>query len=309
MAPEQHNSNSEVKDAWARTGTGAGLGAYFALTFTMSWLAWWAMVVFRIPAGSVSPGQPIPTPSGLLLFALGGFAPSVAGVMMTWRFGGRVGLRDLWKRCTRFNLGSRPYLVILLAPVLIAGVRMAVQLLRGGHLSLPAVLAQPVLLAGFAVQIFLFGPVSEELGWRGFALDRLLARWGSLRSSLVLGAVHAIWHLPLFFVPGTIQQRWGEPVFHFGVFTLGTLGGAAVFTWLHLATRASVWAAIMYHLASNCGTSLVWMSFSGGKVDLLVMALASIGVAAGLILADPKKWRHPKRTMTKEHADAVFELL
>jgi uncharacterized protein len=308
LAPEQHNSNSEVEDTRARTRTGAGLGAYFALTFTMSWLAWWAMVVLRIPAGSVSPGQPMPTPGGLLLFALGGFAPSVAGVVMTWRSGGRVGLRDLWKRCTRFNLGSRPYLVILLAPVLIARVRVAIQLLRGGHLSLPGVLAQPVLLVGFAVQIFLFGPVSEELGWRGFALDRLLARWGGLRSSLVLGAVHAIWHLPLFFVTGTIQQLWGDLASHFSMFALGTLGGAVIFTWLHLATRGSVWAAIMYHLTSNCGISLVWMSFSGGRVDLLVMALASVAVAAGLILADPKKWRQPKRTMTKEHADAVFEL-
>ena len=295
-----------MKDTRARTRTGAGLGAYFALTFTMSWLAWWAMVIFRIPAGSVSPGQPTPTPAGLLMLAMGGFAPSIAGVLMTLRCGGRAGFHDLWKRCTRFNLGSHAYLVIFMAPALIAGVRVAVQLLRGGHLSLPAVLAKPVLLAGFAVQIFLFGPVSEELGWRGFALDRLLARWGGLRSGLTLGAIHALWHLPLFLVPGTIQQLWGSPVSSFGLFTLGTLGGAVVFTWLHLATRGSVWAAIMYHLASNCGTSLVWMSFSGGKVDLLVMALVSIGVAAGLILADPRKWRQPKQTTTKEHTDAVF---
>jgi membrane protease YdiL (CAAX protease family) len=274
-----------------QAGSKTGLRAFLVLTYAISWLAWWTMVVFRIPGGSVNPGQPTPTPGGLLLLALGGFAPSIVGVLMTSHAGGRAGLRDLWKRCIRFNLGSRPYFVILLAPALIAGVRVAVQLLRGGHVWLPAPLVQPMLLAGFAVQIFLFGPVSEELGWRGFALDRLLARWGNLRSSLILGAIHALWHLPLFFVPGTIQQLWGDPVLNFGMFALGTLGGAVVFTWLHLATRGSVWAAIMYHLTSNCSISLVWMSFSGGKVDLLVTALASVAVAAGLMLADPGKWR------------------
>jgi len=280
----------------SHAGSRSGLGAFFILTYAASWLAWGTMVVFRVPAGSVSPGQPMPAPGGLLLFALGGFAPSIAGVLMTWRTGGRPGLRDLWKRCTRFNLGSRPYLVILLAPVLIAGARVAVQLLRGGHLSLPAVLAQPVLLAGFVAQILLFGPVSEELGWRGFALDRLLARWGGLRSSLILGAIHAFWHLPLFFIPGTIQQLWGDPVLHLGLFALGTLGGAVVFTWLHLATRGSVWAAVMYHLTSNCSISLVWMSVHGGKVDMLVMALASVAVAAGLMLADSGKRRRGNRS-------------
>jgi len=296
-----------VNDTRARTRTGAGLGAYFVLTFTISWLAWWAMVVLRIPGGSVSPGQPMPMPGGLLLLALGGFAPSIAGVMMTWGFDGRVGLRELLKRCTRFNPGGRPYLVILLAPALIAGVRVVIQLLRGGHLSLPAVLAQPALLAGFAVQILLFGPVSEELGWRGFALDRLLARWGSLRSSLILGAMHALWHLPLFFVPGTIQQLRGDPGSSFGLFALGTLGGAVVFTWLHQATRGSVWAAIMYHLTSNCGVSLVWMSFDGGKIDMLVTALASVAVAAGLILADAGKWRMGSRARFTADAFATTQ--
>lgn len=284
-----------MKDTRARTHAGAGLGAYFALTLAISWSAWWTMVLFRLPGGSVSPDQTAPSPAGLLLLALGGFAPSIAGVLMTRRCDGAAGLRDLWKRCTRFRLGGQPYFVILLAPILIAGIRIAVQLLRGGHLSLPAVLAQPVLLAGFAVQIFLFGPVSEELGWRGFALDRMLACWGGLRSSLVLGAIHALWHLPLLFIPATIQQLWGSPVSSFGLFALGTLGGAFVFTWLHLATRGSIWAAIAYHLISNCGVSLVWMSFDGWRVDLLVTALASLGVAAGLVLADPGRWRQRGR--------------
>lgn len=267
------------------------LWTYFILTYAISWLAWGILVIFHIPGGSVNPDLPLPPLGGLLLLALGGFAPSVAGVLLTWRTSGRAGLRDLWKRCTHFNLGRWPYLVIFLVPLLTSGIRIAVQLWRGGTLALPAPLSQPVLLVGFTVQIFLFGPLSEELGWRGFALDRLLARWGSLRASLILGAVHAFWHLPLFFVPGTIQQLWGNPLLNWSLFALGTMGGAIIFTWLHQAARGSVGAAILFHMTSNIGMSLVWMSFDGGAVDRLVIALTTIGLAAGLVFTGPPSLR------------------
>jgi membrane protease YdiL (CAAX protease family) len=278
----------QVENTQARTG--AGLGAFFALTYGISWLVWWAMATFRIPGGSVSSDQPAPPAIGLLLLALGGFAPSIAGVVMTWRVAGRAGLRELWRRCIRFDLGVRPYLVIFLAPALTGGARVVVQLLRGGSLTVPDPLGRPALLVGLTLQLFLFGPLSEELGWRGFALDRLLARWSGLRSSLLLGAIHALWHLPLFFVPGTIQYAWGAPALHFAMFAVGTIGGAIVFTWLHMAARRSIWAAILFHLTSNYSTSLVWMSFNGGLVDMLVLALAWVAVSGVLVRPSIDRW-------------------
>ena len=43
----------------------------------------------------------------------------------------------------------------------------------------------------------------EEIGWRGYALPRLAARFGFARGSILLGLIWACWHLPLFFIPGT----------------------------------------------------------------------------------------------------------
>ena len=44
--------------------------------------------------------------------------------------------------------------------------------------------------------LFLVGGLAEEIGWSGFALDPLQARWGPLAAGLVLGAVWVLWHYP-----------------------------------------------------------------------------------------------------------------
>jgi len=63
---------------------------------------------------------------------------------------------------------------------------------RGGHLSAAAVfLDQPLSTLPFAMFTLFFGPVPEELGWHGYALDRLQVRWSALISSIVLGIVWA----------------------------------------------------------------------------------------------------------------------
>jgi membrane protease YdiL (CAAX protease family) len=49
--------------------------------------------------------------------------------------------------------------------------------------------------------------VGEELGWRGFALPRLLAERSALAASLIVGVLWGVWHLPTFFVPGLPQHR------------------------------------------------------------------------------------------------------
>jgi hypothetical protein len=46
------------------------------------------------------------------------------------------------------------------------------------------------------------GPLFEEPGWRGYALPRLESRFSPLLSSLIVGTLWAIWHLPFFLYPG-----------------------------------------------------------------------------------------------------------
>ncbi|MDH4138142.1 MAG: CPBP family intramembrane metalloprotease [Anaerolineae bacterium] len=46
------------------------------------------------------------------------------------------------------------------------------------------------------------GPLGEELGWRGYLQIELNKRFSLLKSSLIVGVIWGVWHLPLWFVSG-----------------------------------------------------------------------------------------------------------
>ncbi len=46
------------------------------------------------------------------------------------------------------------------------------------------------------------GPLGEELGWRGYLQIELDKRFSMPASSLIVGVIWGLWHLPLWFVSG-----------------------------------------------------------------------------------------------------------
>jgi len=71
------------------------------------------------------------------------------------------------------------------------------------------VLAEQGGLAVGSLVYLVTGPLSEEFGWRGFVQPRLRRRLSPLMTSLVLGTVWALWHLPFFAMTGTWQATLG----------------------------------------------------------------------------------------------------
>jgi len=53
-------------------------------------------------------------------------------------------------------------------------------------------LQQPWMFIPFALFILVFGPLPEELAWRGYALDALQVKWNALTSSLILGVAWTV---------------------------------------------------------------------------------------------------------------------
>lgn len=251
---------------------------FFALTLGWSWLFYTAAAVLAQPSGSLLT---------LILIAMGGLGPAIAGISLTYLTQGPAGRRDYWRRVLDFKrIGPRWYAVIFLLYPLLAALAVATGLLTGA--PLPAFeratnyLAAPLSLLGFVVFILFFGPVPEELGWRGYALDRLQNRWDALAASLVLGLVHVAWHVPLFFIAA---HPIGD-VFPLGSvrfwldFVVGTVVLAVLMTWIYNNTGRSTLAAILFHFMAN---------FTGEFLELpeplrQYQTLWSIALAVAIVL-------------------------
>ena len=97
-------------------------------------------------------------------------------------------------------------------------------------------------------QFLIVGIVNgEELSWRGFALPRLQAKYNALTSSLILGVIWSLFHLPLFFtLTGPSQTDWS-----FSSFLLSTVGITILYAWIYNNTRGSVLLAYLFHTAAS----------------------------------------------------------
>jgi membrane protease YdiL (CAAX protease family) len=99
---------------------------------------------------------------------------------------------------------------------------------------------------------FPFGPLGEELGWRGYALPRLLQRFGALTASLIVGVAWTFWHTPLFWAPAgtTISGGPVTPAAVAGYLALLT-GYSVLYTWVYQHTRGSVLMVFLFHASFN----------------------------------------------------------
>ncbi|MFC7226248.1 CPBP family glutamic-type intramembrane protease [Salinirubellus salinus] len=171
-------------------------GRYVAVTYGVSWSAWGLLLVTDL--------RPFALP-GLLAFFVGGLGPAVAGVGLTVSSGAEA-RRAYWRRLVDpSRVGLTWGLFVLALPLFVTLAGAVVAGVAGGSSGLLAESAPdtvPAFLA-FLVVTVLFGPLPEELGWRGYLLDPLLDRYGALRASLGVGGLWAVWHLPLFFLAGT----------------------------------------------------------------------------------------------------------
>ncbi len=252
--------------------------AFLALTFLWTWGLW--------IAASLS-GADVTTSAWAVAYHLGGWSPSVVGVILLYRTTqSREERRDFWRRTVdfrRISLGW--YLVILLLlPALAFGATFLDALVSGTppeFLMLRDIAANPLLLVFLVVAALLLGPIAEELGWRGYALDRLQARWGPLASGVALGVIWGFWHLPLFFMRGTPQYVAGVGSPFFWVFLGVGLPLAVLMTWAYNHNGRSILSAILVHFAMNFSLNLVYPI--SDRAFVYYLALMSL-VAAGLVL-------------------------
>jgi membrane protease YdiL (CAAX protease family) len=263
---------------------------FFLLAYAVSWTCW--LVAVEISHATQSPAPSLGFLRSTLLLA-GAFGPALAALLMTSRADGRRGLYVLLARMFRGRVALRWYLfAILYMPAIKLAVALTHRLASGVW---PRLGHEGPILISIAILLALPLQSGEELGWRGYALPRLAPRFGWPFASVLLGVVWAVWHLPLFFVPGA--DKYGQS---FLIYSIGVIALSIAIAWVYARTDGSLLLAMLMHSAVDQTIGIVPDVLAPGEKPFalgaslpFVLTVALMWVVAAYLLVKMRNLASP----------------
>jgi membrane protease YdiL (CAAX protease family) len=215
---------------------------YFIFSYIISWILWLPSFLVSL---NIIPSSPVQI---LGNFAI--FGPFIAAFVLTCANGkdGEVKRLFLSGWNIKFN---KIWIIALFLPIIIGGLSLAIVSIIEPMNRFQYAPPITMWIPNFFIYYFIGGPFTEEYGWRGYALDRLQARFNALFSSLILGLIWGVWHFPLFFIIGSAQSN--IPIYEFLIIQITT---SVFYTWILNNNRdktnnINVFLAIMFHAMAN----------------------------------------------------------
>jgi membrane protease YdiL (CAAX protease family) len=239
---------------------------FYLITFAATW-GFWIPAVF------------VPDEYRMLLMVAGLFAPAITAmttVLASKNAALKKDLRD--KLFGAFRVKPTVVIAAIAGFFAIIAVSILLSTLAGESLE------QFSFVEGFSFSIggssalltIVLAALLEELGWRGYAEDAIAYYCSWWKESIIFGLVWALWHLPLFFIPGTyhyviLQQN---PLFMVNFFTAIMPLGFIV-TWVYVKNNRSIFASIIFHFFVNLLQEKVAMTQITKCVETLVLCAAA----------------------------------
>lgn len=257
-------------DARVRRRLATDLVVFGGLTFALTWLVVGAYI-WDNDAATAAIG---PMKLGAPAFYVAVYAPAIMALLVTAFRYGRGGLGSLLASLVRVRVRWTWIAISLLGYPALWLLVYLIKATAGGQLRGfdfdPWLVALPLLLLhGFILRDP--GALGEELGWRGFALPRLLELMHARNAALILGLVWAVWHLPAFYVASLSQST-----FAIAPFVVQVTAFSVFMTWVFVNARGSVlWAGVIPHMlfnaVSHAGIRPVGWVFTGVAVVILML--------------------------------------
>jgi len=270
---------------------------FYGIVFTLTWMFWFAAAIVGHNAADGGDGISLT----LMLFGL--LVPPVTAlltILLSKSAALKKDLRD--KLIGLFRV--KPFIVI--TAVVLFGAIIAVSILLStffGQSINQFSFTDDFSFAGgggVALLTIILAAFFEELGWRGYAEDSIAFYCSWWKESIIFGVVWALWHLPLFFIPGTYhfnifqESPWFALNFFISILPLGF-----IFTWVYVKNERSIFACMIFHFFVNFLQEKIAMTQTTKCVETLVLFI----VAGVIVLLNKDLYfekRHIRRLLPGE---------
>lgn len=242
---------------------------YLVLSFVISWAIWIPLALTKTNYQS--------SPFLLSAALVGAFGPGLAAILVNYLNRDLDQVTEFRERIYDFKR-IRPawYLIILTFWPVMHGIAIGITALAGDPIPESAFLAEILSKTNtipLVVFLYFLQAGVEELGWRGYLQEKLGQRMGKAPSSILVGVIHTIWHLPLFWVVGTNQMKMGFGR-DFLVFIALVIATSVLSAWCYYGNQRSIMAATLLHTVGNLSFDI--FAYAPGTTKHFVFVLLTV---------------------------------
>lgn len=215
----------------------------FMLFVALAYGALWGL--FGLGKWLAIPFSMDPRTPGGVFYLIGAALPSSCAIIAVLVFEGWEGLGRLVQRSLAWRFSPFWYLAAILIPFGVKGT-IAMMAMAFSGATEPQQWFVPAFGPGFLLFFLVYNGFGEEIGWRGLALPVLQHRLGALGGNIAVGVIWALWHLPLFWLPGSYQ--YGDSII---LFVLLLTCWSIIMGMLVHKSGGSILVAILFHESAN----------------------------------------------------------
>jgi membrane protease YdiL (CAAX protease family) len=185
-----------------------------------------------------------------ILYILWGLSPTIAAIITAAIVDGSSSIKELFSRVARkFELKWLAGLILLQLVIYITGlfVYSLFETIQPGDFSFSILASIPAVFAtAFIMNIW------EEIGWRGFLLEKIMTGYSLFLSSLLVGIIWGLWHIAYFL--NTVSQNSLQFIV-IAIFWM--VCSSFIYSYIYVRSNRSILAAGIFHALSNTLQSVI----------------------------------------------------
>jgi len=251
---------------------------FFILALGWSWLFWIPLIFLKLVFNTMP---------GIILYSIGGLGPALSAIYLVRTTQAKDERREFWQRVIDYKrVPWHWFLASLFIPVLIAMLTVLIAPFFTTEYSnwqpMWLVFQNPLIFVFFLVSTLLFGPLPEEIGWRGYGLEGLLTKYSAVQSSLIVGLFWALWHIPLFLTnDSAFAATYPLLSLSFWLWGVSLLSISIIMTWIFNHTGKSTLTAILFHFSMSATSG--FFSFQSQMQSIMLIGFALFAVFALIV--------------------------
>ncbi len=209
-------------------------------------------------------------------------SPGIVAIILTAIYFGKNSLKSLFKAIVKWRVKFKYYLIIIIVCIALCGLSLLIFNWITGQSIMPD---QPYNFVFYFILILPLSAFWEEIGWRGFLLPVLQEKHTAIKSSLIIGFVWGLWHLPIYLA---INPYGDKTIIFFLMMFVGCFALSIIATYLYNSTKGSLLICILFHNAINTSAAYFFGNLKGAELRPFLIWILLLIVSAVIIFFKTK---------------------